>query len=83
MSTETIAYVRIINQCWQRGILEGEVTAACYQWGFRWSFRQGRLQVKPGLGRSLIQEPLGRFLERHDYKLEPGGDYQFTLRARL
>jgi hypothetical protein len=39
--------------------------------------------VKPSLGRALIYEPLGRFLERSDYQLEPGGDYEFLLRAKL
>lgn len=80
---ETIAYVRVINQCWQQGHLDGEVTAGSYQWVFQWRFRQGELFVQPSLGRALIQEPLGRFLERYDYQLEPGGDYQFTLRANL
>ncbi|MFM6063980.1 MAG: DUF3146 family protein, partial [Microcystis panniformis] len=23
------------------------------------------------------------FLERYDYQLEPGGDYQFTVRSKL
>jgi hypothetical protein len=83
MLTETTAHVRIIKHCWQRGQLEGEVSAASYQWVFKWSFRQGKLSVQPSLGRALIQEPLGRFLERYDYQLEPGGDYQFTLKSRL
>lgn len=80
---ETTAYLRVTNHCWHKGHLEGEVTAASYHWVFKWRFRQGQLQVKPSLGRALIQEPLGRFLERYDYQLEPGGDYQFTLRAKL
>jgi hypothetical protein len=80
---ETIAYVRIIQQSWQLGHLEGEVRAAQYQWRFQWHFRRGRLSVQPSLGRALIYEPLGRFLERCDYQLEPGGDYEFTLRAEL
>lgn len=83
MSKETTAYVKIIKQCWQRGQLEGEVSAASYQWAFKWYFRQGKLSVQPSLGRALIQEPLGRFLERYDYQLEPGSDYQFTLKSRL
>ncbi len=37
----------------------------------------------PTFGRALIKEPLERFLERQDYQLEPGGDYQFTLRFEL
>ncbi|WP_456297638.1 DUF3146 family protein [Dactylococcopsis salina] len=63
--------------------MEGEVSAGSYQWSFQWKFRQGRLVVHPSLGRALIFEPLGRFLERCDYQLEPGGDYEFTVRAKL
>ncbi|MGK7877067.1 MAG: DUF3146 family protein [Xenococcaceae cyanobacterium] len=80
---ETIAYVRITQQSWQLGKIEGEVRAAAYEWQFQWRFRQGQLSVQPSLGRALIQEPLGRFLERCDYQLEPGGDYEFTVRAEL
>ncbi|HAC61970.1 MAG TPA: DUF3146 domain-containing protein [Cyanothece sp. UBA12306] len=80
---ETIAYVRITQQSWQQGQIEGEVRAAQYQWRFKWHFRRGRLLVQPTLGRALIYEPLGRFLEHCDYQLEPGGDYQFTVRAEL
>ncbi len=80
---ETIAYVRITKQSWQLGKLEGEVQAADYEWRFQWHFRRGKLLVQPSLGRALIYEPLGRFLERCDYQLEPGGDYQFTLRAKF
>ncbi|WP_013325412.1 DUF3146 family protein [Gloeothece verrucosa] len=80
---ETIAYVRITHQSWQQGKIEGEVRAASYQWRFQWHFQGGKLSVQPSLGRALIFEPLGRFLERHDYQLEAGGDYQFTLRAKL
>ncbi|MDJ0600927.1 MAG: DUF3146 family protein [Crocosphaera sp.] len=80
---KTTAYVRIIQQSWQQGQMEGEVRAAQYQWRFKWHFRQGQLLVQPSLGRALIYEPLGRFLERSDYQLEPGGDYEFTLRSQL
>lgn len=80
---ETIAYVRITNQSWQQGKLEGEVRAAGYEWQFQWNFRRGHLSIQPSLGRALIVEPLGRFLERWDYQLEPGGDYEFTVRAEL
>jgi hypothetical protein len=80
---ETIAYVRITQHSWQQGKMEGEVQAASYQWRFQWHFRRGKLSVQPSLGRALIFEPLGRFLERYDYQLEPGGDYEFTLRADL
>ncbi len=80
---QTIAQVRITYQCWQKGKMVGEVNAGSYQWDFEWRFRQGKLLVKPTLGRSLIQEPLSRFLERSDYELEVGGDYQFCIRASL
>jgi hypothetical protein len=80
---KTTAYVRITKQSWQQGKIEGEVTAATYQWQFQWYFRRGRLSVQPSLGRALIFEPLGRFLERCDYQLEPGADYEFTVRAEL
>nr|WP_199315559.1 DUF3146 family protein [Planktothrix sp. FACHB-1355] len=80
---ETTAYVRILRQSWQEGFIEGEVRAGQYDWQFQWCFRQGKLFVQPSLGRALIHEPLGRFLEKSDYKLEPGGDYAFTIRAEL
>ena len=34
------------------------------------------------VGRTFF-EPLGRFLERWDYQLEPGGDYSFILRSQI
>jgi hypothetical protein len=80
---ETIAHVRIFQQSWQKGQIVGEVNAATYSWQFYWHFRRGTLQVEPSLGRALILEPLGRFLERCDYQLEPGGDYEFTVRSQL
>lgn len=80
---ETTAYVRITQQSWQQGKLEGEVRAGQFEWHFQWCFRQGHLSVKPSQGRALIQEPLGRFLERYDYQLEPGGDYAFTIKAQI
>ena len=80
---KTTAYLRITHQSWQLGKIEGEVSAAQYQWQFQWKFRQGKLLVEPSLGRALIQEPLGRFLERSDYQLEAGSNYTFTIRAKL
>lgn len=80
---KTTAYLRITHQSWQLGKIEGEVSAAQYQWQFQWKFRQGKLLVQPSLGRALIQEPLGRFLERSDYQLEAGSNYTFTIRAKL
>ncbi|MGY6529831.1 MAG: DUF3146 family protein [Cyanobacterium sp.] len=81
--SETIALVRITNQSWQSGKIYGEIEAGSYQWQFEWQFLQGKLSVKPTLGRSLIQEPLARFLEHCDYQLEVGGDYHFAVRAKL
>lgn len=80
---QTTAYVRILRQSWQQGSIEGEVRANHYEWHFRWQFRRKLLVVEPSLGRALIKEPLGRFLEAKDYQLEPGGDYSFTIRAEL
>ncbi len=80
---ETTAYVRITQQSWQQGKIEGEVRAGQFEWQFQWYFRRSHLSVKPSLGRALIQEPLTRFLEQRDYQLEPGGDYAFTIRAEL
>jgi hypothetical protein len=81
--SETTAYLRITQQSWQLGKIVGEVSAAEYQWQFQWKFRQGKLLIQPSLGKALIQEPLGRFLERSDYQLEPGSNYTFTIRAKL
>jgi hypothetical protein len=80
---ETTAYLSITEQSWQKGKIVGEVKASSYQWCFEWRFRQRELLVKPALGRSLILEPLSRFLERSDYQLEPGGNYEFTVRAEF
>lgn len=71
------------RQSWHQGQIEGEVSASQYVWQFQWSFTLGKLSVTPSLGRALIQEPLGRFLEQRDYQLEPGGDYSFKLRTQL
>ena len=80
---ETTAYVRITHQSWSQGKIEGDVRASNYEWHFQWCFPNGHLRVEPSLGRALIKEPLSRFLERHDYQLEPGSDYSFKIRAKL
>jgi hypothetical protein len=80
---ETTAFVRITELCWLQGKIAGEVRAEDYEWHFQWSFKQGKLSIQPTLGRALIIEPLGRFLEQSDYQLEPGGDYAFTIRAKF
>jgi len=78
---QTTAHVRITAQSWQEGHIRGQVCASKYQWDFCWHFKAKRLSISPALGRALIKEPLGRFLEQQDYQLEPGGDYEFIVRA--
>jgi hypothetical protein len=81
---ETTAYVRVTRHSWQKGTIEGEVSAANFEWQFQWRFREEKtLILEPSQGRALIQEPLHRFLEKWDYQLEPGGDYSFTVRAEF
>jgi Protein of unknown function (DUF3146) len=80
---QTTAHVRITGHSWQEGKIAGEVRANQYEWQFEWCFRRGELVVQPSLGRALIKEPLGRFLEQKDYQLEPGGDYSFTIRGQV
>jgi len=80
---EMIAYVRVTHLSWQEGLLRGEIETEVYQWQFQWHFKRAKLVVQPSLGRALIYEPLGRFLEHSDYQLEPGSDYQFVLRAKF
>jgi hypothetical protein len=80
---ETIVYVRITQYSWSQGKIAGEIEAGSYQWQFQWRFREKKLLINPTLGRSLILEPFSRFLERYDYQLELGGDYQFTIKAQF
>ena len=61
----------------------GAVSAGGFEWTFHWAFDRGELHVEPSLGRALIEDALLRFLVRTDYRLEPGGDYNFTVRARF
>ena len=75
----TTAHLRVDRQCFQDQVLEGAVSAG----GFEWAFDRGELRVEPTLGRALIEDALLRFLVRTDYRLEPGGDYNFTVRARF
>ena len=79
----TTAHLRVLQQSFSQKMLEGEVAAGGFRWEFRWHFDRGELVVEPSLGRALIQDALLRFLVRTDYKLEPGGDYNFTVRARF
>ncbi|MCS6791672.1 MAG: DUF3146 family protein [Oscillatoriaceae bacterium SKYG93] len=80
---KTTAFLRITQQSWQEGILEGEIIASDFVWQFQWNFKRRQLAIAPSRGRALIQEPLGRFLEKYDYQLEPGSDYSFIIRAEL
>ena len=79
----TIANIRVNRQSFEEQCIEGEVSAGDFKWDFTWSFNQGELIVEPSLGRALIIDSLRRYLVQADYKLEPGGDYFFTVRARF
>ena len=79
----TTAHLRVLRQCFNEQCMDGEVSAGGFNWQFSWAFDRGELSVEPSLGRALIQDALRRFLVRADYKLEPGGDYVFTVRARF
>ena len=79
----TTAYLRIEKQCFNEKQVEGKVFAGEFEWNFTWAFSQGQLYVEPPLGRALIKDALERFLIQTDYKLESGGDYIFTIRAKF
>ena len=79
----TKAHLRIFRQSFADQCLDGEVVAGGFEWQFTWTFGKGELIVEPSLGRALIEDALMRFLIKADYKLEAGGDYIFTVRARF
>ena len=79
----TKAHLRISRQSFSEQCLDGEVSAGDFHWQFTWTFSKGELIVEPSLGRALIQDALLRFLVKADYKLEPGGDYIFIVRAKF
>jgi len=79
----TTAHLRVHRQSFSDHCLEGEVQAGGFIWEFQWFFNRGELSVEPSLGRALIQDALQRFLVRSDYRLEAGGDYSFTVRAKF
>ena len=79
----TIAYIQIHKQCFNYKKVEGVVRAGDFEWNFIWSFNQGKLFVEPPLGRALIKDALECYLVKTDYKLETGGDYIFTVRAKF
>ena len=79
----TTAYLQIHKQCFNQKKVEGIVRAGDFEWNFIWAFKKGQLFVEPPLGRALIKDALERYLVRADYKLESGGDYMFTVRAKF
>lgn len=79
----TTAHLRVHRHSFSDQCLEGEVQAGGFIWEFQWFFNRGELSVEPSLGRALIQDALLRFLVRSDYRLEAGGDYSFTVRAKF
>ena len=79
----TIAHVNVHRQDFSNKSIEGNVAAGNFEWQFLWAFSKGELIIEPPLGRALIKDSLERFLIRDDYKLEPGGSYIFTIRAKF
>ena len=79
----TTAYLQIHKQCFNQKKVEGIVRAGDFEWNFIWAFGQGRLILEPPLGRALIKDSLETFLIRDDYKLETGGIYIYTIKARF
>ena len=79
----TTAYLQIHKQCFNQKKVEGIVSAGNFKWNFIWAFNKGELYVDPPLGRALIKDALERYLVKADYKLESGGDYIFTVRAKF
>ncbi len=82
-SPSTTAHLRVHSQSFINKSIKGEVSAGDFIWQFKWKFTNGQLEVEPPLGRALIQDALLRFLLKTDYRLEPGGDYIFTVRAKF
>ncbi|AAP99326.1 MULTISPECIES: DUF3146 family protein [Prochlorococcus] len=79
----TTAHLRVFSQNFATKCMAGEVSAGEFNWQFNWKFSNGELLVEPPLGRALIKDALLRFLVKTDYYLEPGGDYNFTIRAKF
>ncbi len=79
----TTAHIKIFSQNFNTKSMEGEVSAGDFKWHFNWQFSNGELLLEPPLGRALIQDALLRFLIKTDYYLEPGGDYDFTIKAKF
>ena len=79
----TTAHVLVKRQDFLNKSIEGNVCAGNFEWDFMWEFSKGELIIEPPLGRALIKDSLERFLVRDDYKLEAGGNYIFTIRAKF
>ena len=79
----TKAHLRIFRQSFTEKCIHGEVSAGEFEWEFKWFFGREGLIIQPSLGRALIQDALMRFLVKTDYKLEAGGHYIFSVRAKF
>ena len=80
---QTTAYLTIKEYNFKTKELKGTIQASEFTWNFIWSFKKGRLSVKPPLGRALIEDSLLRFLIKKDYQLETGNIYKFTILAKF
>ncbi|BAC88048.1 DUF3146 family protein [Gloeobacter violaceus] len=81
---QTEINLRVSARSLSGGWLEGDAEGGQYVWTFRWHFLSGgQLEIHPSLGRALIKEPLQRFLEKNDFRLETGETYAFTVKARI
>tara|TARA_Y100001968_G_C19434210_1_gene758722 strand:+ start:1189 stop:1467 length:279 start_codon:yes stop_codon:yes gene_type:complete len=79
----TIAHINVERQNFSDKSIEGNISAGNFEWKFIWEFSKGLLIIEPPLGRALIKDSLERFLISDDYKLEPGGNYAFSIRAKF
>ena len=80
---QTIAYLSIKEYNFKTKEVKGVIEASEFKWNFIWSFKNGRLSVKPPLGKALIEDSLLRFLIKKDYQLETGNVYKFTILAKF
>ena len=80
---QTTAYLNIKEYNFKTKELKGVIEASDFKWNFIWSFKNGKLSVKPPLGRALIEDSLLRFLIKKDYQLETGNIYKFTILAKF
>ena len=80
---ETVAHLSVKEYCFSKKQIKGVVEASQFKWNFTWSFNKGLLNVKPPLGKALIEDALLRFLLNKDYELEAGNEYKFTISAKF